>query len=41
MQVFKSEYLFNKAQYMMKKKGYAVATKSVWCGEITVTWRKL
>lgn len=40
-QTYTSEYLFRKAEHMMKRKGYLVNTKMEYCGVIEVTWRKI
>jgi len=41
MQTFRSEYLFRRAEQMMKRKGYAVQKKVEYCGVIEITWRKI
>lgn len=39
MQTFKSEYLFRRAEWMMKRKGYYAGVKREYCGVIEVEWR--
>lgn len=39
--VYASDYLFRRAERMMKRKGYLANTKSEYCGVIEVTWRKI
>lgn len=39
MQTFKSEYLFRRAERMMKRKGYYAGVRREYCGMIEVEWR--
>lgn len=40
-QTFSSDYLFRRAEHLMRRKGYVVQRKSEYCGVIEVVWRKI